>query len=329
MMAMNADEAKAEILKRVVVTRQHVTLAKSFLQRLPGIGPHDPFTLMNQFSRQQGYQHPEKIVLHPSVNPEPLLRQTSGYFTCVLALAEGIWALIHQGYLLHVGNLRAWEAHQEWTTVVPGQGGMSAGWRFPEYTVELPQKIVLAPSYRHECPQPMTDPDLFVLEAGIENADPEIIEALQDAVCCFRHELYRPAVTMLGKAMEGAWIELGCSLARAVPTEGGFNKEKFMGTMSDDNIGIATKIQKVRNLYNQKNLVAHVVKQCGISPKELDNIIIWSDVLRESRNAIHFGVKPTIENSYEKVAVLFIDGAKNLAIMYKIKRIADELPAKI
>ncbi len=72
-----------------------------------------------------------------------------------------------------------------------------------------------------------------------------------------------------------------------------------------------------------------MVKQCGMSPKELDNIIIWSDVLRESRNAIHFGVKPTIENSYEKVAMLFIDGAKSLAIMYKIKRIADELSANI
>ena len=326
---MTADEAKAEILKRVVVTRQHVTLAKSFLQSLPAIGPHDPFILMNQFSKQQGYQLPEKIVLHPSVNSEQPLRQTSGYFVCVLALAEAIWALIHQGYFLYMGNLQAWEAHQEWTTVVPGQGGMSSGWSFPEYAVELPHRIVLAPSYRHECPQPMTDPDLFVLEAGINNADPEIVEALQDAVRCFRHELYRPAVTMLGKAMEGAWIELGCSLARAVSTKGGFNKEKFMDTMSDDNTGIATKIQKVRNLYNQKDLTDHVVKQCGISPKELDNIIIWSDVLRESRNAIHFGVKPTIENSYEKVAVLFIDGAKNLAIMYKIKRIADELSASI
>lgn len=321
---MTADEAKAEILQRVVVTRQNVTLAKSFLQRLQDIGPHDPFILMNQFSKQQGYQLPDKIVLHPSVDPEPPLRQTSGYFACVLAFTEAIWALIHQGYFLCMDNPRAWDAHQEWTTVVPGQGGTSAVWSFPEYSIELPHKIVLAPSYRHERPQPMTDPDLFVLEARIENADPEIIEALKDAVRCFRHELYRPAVTMLGKAMEGAWIELGCSLARTVPAEGGFNKDKFVDIMSDDNTGIATKIQKVRDLYNQKNLIGHVIKQCGISPKELDNIIIWSDVLRESRNAIHFGVKPTIENSYEKVAVLFIDGAKNLAIMYKIKRIVDD-----
>lgn len=129
--------------------------------------------------------------------------------------------------------------------------------------------------------------------------------------------------------MEGAWIELGCSLARAVSPEGGFNKEKSVDIMSDDNTGIATKIQKVRNLYNQKDLTDHVVKQCGISPKGLGNIIIWSDVLRESRNAIHFGVKPTIENSYEKLAVLFIDGAKNLAIIYKIKRIAGELSGSI
>lgn len=321
---MIADEAKAGILQRVVVTRQHVTLAKAFLQTLQHIGPHDPFILMNQFSKQQGYQLPDKIVLHPSVDPEPQLQQTSGYFSCVLALTEAIWALIHQGYFLCMGNLRAWNAHQEWTTVVPGQGGMSAGWSFPEYSIELPHELVLAPSYRHERPQPMTDPDLFVLEAGIENADREITEALKDAVRCFRHELYRPAVTMLGKAMEGAWIELGCSLARTAPAEGGFNKDKLVDMMSDDNTGIAAKIQKVRDLYNQKNLVGHVIKQCGISPKELDNVIIWSDVLRESRNAIHFGVKPTIENSYEKVAVLFIDGARNLAIMYRIKRTADD-----
>ena len=67
---MTADEAKAEILRRVVVTRQDVTLAKSFLQRLQDIGPHDPFILVNQFSEQQGYQRPDKIVLHPSVDPE-------------------------------------------------------------------------------------------------------------------------------------------------------------------------------------------------------------------------------------------------------------------
>jgi hypothetical protein len=323
-MAITADEAKAGISQRVVVTRQSVTLAKSFLQRLQHIGPHDSIVLMNQFSNQQGYQLPDKMVLHPSVDPEPPLRQISGYFASVLAFAEAVWALVHEGYFLCMGNPQVWNAHQEWTTVVPGQGGMSAGWSFPEYSVELPHKIVLAPSYRHERPQSMTDPDLFALEARIANADPEIVDAVKDAVRCFRHELYRPAVTMLGKAMEGAWIELGCSLAHTAVAEGGFDRDKLIGILSDDNKGIASKIQKVRDLYNQRDLVGHVIKQCGISPKELDSIIIWSDVLRESRNAIHFGVKPTVENSYEKVAVLFLDGARNLAIMYSIKRTADD-----
>ena len=69
----------------------------------------------------------------------------------------------------------------------------------------------------------------------------------------------------------------------------------------------------------------HIIKEAEILPSAIDSIIVWSEVLREARNAIHFGAKPTIPNSYEKVSVLLIDGAKNFSVMYKIKSIADNI----
>ena len=80
-------------------------------------------------------------------------------------------------------------------------------------------------------------PTCILLESGVEGADDEIAEALIDTVRCLRNELYRPAVTMLGKAMEGAWIELGVSLAKAMPGE--VDASKFEDVMVDENTGIA------------------------------------------------------------------------------------------
>lgn len=67
--------------------------------------------------------------------------------------------------------------------------------------------------------------------------------------------------------------------------------------------------------------MAQIVLRAG----EIESVVIWSEVLREARNAIHFGVKPVIPNTYEKVAVLLLAAAGNLAKLYHIKRVAQQL----
>ena len=161
-----------------------------------------------------------------------------------------------------------------------------------------------------------------MVEAGIEDAHPEVAEALQDAVACFRHDLYRPTVVMLGKAMEGAWIELGCALARCCLP--GTEADKVEAQLKSDGI-LVRKIQKVVKLYERTDLTQSVVQRSGVRPVELDSVVVWSDVLREARNAIHFGASPSMPNTYEKVAVLLLEAAASLKKMYRVKVAAEQL----
>jgi hypothetical protein len=158
----------------------------------------------------------------------------------------------------------------------------------------------------------------------LEGAHSEVIEAVRDAVLCLRESLYRPAVTQLGKAMEGAWIELGLALAKTLPAADPV-RQKVEENMKDDDRSIAKKITDVRDFYSRRDLLGTVIKQAGVRPEELNSVIVWADVVREARNAIHFGAAPVVANTYEKVVVLFLDGAKSLNLMYVVKRVADTL----
>jgi hypothetical protein len=319
---MTQEEAKEELIRRVVVTRQHVTLAKAFILNLVRIKEYEPTTLSDQFAKQRGFNKPSQISLRPDVD-EAALYQASEYLISILSLGEATWALIHEGVLLYNGHHTNLDTHVRWTTVVAG-GGQSGGWPLEELSMEVPIQITFAPSHRYDTKEVLTNPNLFLLEAGIEGADSEVVEALQDAINCFRKELYRASVILLGKAMEGAWLEMGIALAHSVPSDAHFNKAKFIEMMTDET-PLAKKIDEVRKLYKNKDLVSNVMNQTGIRAGEIEGIVIWSEVLRDARNAIHFGVKPVIPNTYEKVAVLLLAAADNLSKLYHIKRVAEKL----
>jgi len=70
-----------------------------------------------------------------------------------------------------------------------------------------------------------------------------------------------------------------------------------------------------------------IAKKSDIPPNELENILVWSDILRDARNAIHFGVKPAFPNNYEKTATMLLGASKNIPKIYHIKNICDEISA--
>jgi hypothetical protein len=317
---MTEEEVKKEIIKRVVVTRQHLTLAKAFILNLARTDKHDLRRLSDQYAKQRGYNKPKnEIALRPNVD-EASLVEASEYFTSILSMGEATWALIHEGVLLHDGLLTEIDNYLGWTTAIAGSG-QYGGWTFEEFSMKIPVAVTFAPSHRCNTEEVLTDPNLFLLEAGIEGADSEVIEALEDAINCFRKELYRASVVLLGKAMEGAWVEMGIALAHSVPSNAQFNKAKFMETMTDE-ASLVKKINEILKLYKNKDVVGDVAGRFGIRAGELESIVIWSEVLRDARNAIHFGVKPVFPNAYEKVAVLLLAAASNLSKLYHIKQIA-------
>jgi len=331
---MREQEARLRLLDLVNVSYQHVVMAKLFLLETEGNTPFQTDNLIRDFTRLQQVSLPERIVIGSSVDLFSQLNQAADYLTNALALVQGVWSLIHEGYFIPGERIARTAIHEgyfipgeriartalsiRWTSIVPGDSG-GGGWPLEELAITQPYEVFKSPQYRKVQLESFGSADLFVLEAGIGNTDEEIIEAVQDAIRCFRNELYRPCVTMLSKAMEGAWIELGLSLAQHSQ-----RVQKIEASLKSDN-GIAGKITLILKLYENAELDL-VVKSSGIKPAQLQHVNIWSDVVREARNAIHFGVAPTIPNSYEKVSVLLLAAATNLKLLYTIKRAADDCP---
>lgn len=129
----------------------------------------------------------------------------------------------------------------------------------------------------------------------------DVSRAFTEAVKCFRAELFTAALTMLGKASEGSWLELGSALVdRTAPAEAKrFAKQQ--AALEDPNTGTMKKVEAVITIFEHQDLFADVMKNSAVRPQKLKEVSVWSDAVRDSRNTIHFGVDAAIPNTYEKL----------------------------
>ncbi len=319
---MNEDEARKLLLRGVSVTRQKITIAKVFILKN---FQESTTNLIEAFLRHMDAPMPRQVVLHESVDPQTSLKLAAESIAWRLAACEAIWSLIHTNLLLPASShLQEEILSLGWTTVVPGSGGTSSGWKFPEFALAVPARVILPPSRSSSTEQPLTDADLYLHELGTVGVDPEVEDALREAVRCFRHELFTACLAMLGKASEGAWIELGLSLVEAFPKSTSLNVEKWKNTFADSFVGIGKKISGVLKLFERPELKP-VSDRAGIKVQDLRNAVIWADQVRESRNSIHYGAKPAMSNSYEKVAALLIGAIPHMTIIYRLRATARQV----
>ena len=313
---MTPDEAEKYLRNRISVTQQKVTIAKAYAidHFLPNTD-----SLIQNFLNVMEAPMPQQIVIHSSLDTIGQLDKVAESINWRLAMCEAIWGLISANLLIpgqfHMtGHLQA----LSWTTVVPSSGGRSSGWHFDDLSIGVPSKLLFPRSARDRDQQSLADPDLYLHELDIASIHKEVEESLREAVRCFRNDLYTACLAMLGKASEGAWIELGLALVDAVPKGSSFNSTKVKDTIESPFVGIAKKINEVVKLYERKDMLKDVHQRSGVRIQDLRNAVVWSDCVRESRNTVHYGVNPSMKNTYEKVAVLLIGAVTHLKILYKI-----------
>lgn len=317
---MNPDEARATLEENIRVTRQQVTIAKAFILKN---FKQDTEALIADFLKEMEVTVPTQIVIPQTVDTEENLRQAAQGLSWKLAACEAIWGVITSGLIIPCDlSLSEPIGTLQWTMVVPG-GGQSSSWHLEHFSVPVPRRLLMPRSISSELDQPLSDPDLFLHKLKIPNLHGEVQESLREAVLCFRQELYLACLAMLGKASEGAWINLGLTLLNAIPDDGSLKKDKVKSRIEDPFIGIGKKIIETLKLYERKDLLEHVHKTSGVTIQDLRNAVIWSDLVRESRNSIHYGVKPSMPNNYEKVAALLIGAVPHLSLLYKIMSAAN------
>jgi hypothetical protein len=313
---VNPEQAKAELIRGVRVTTQMVTYAKAYM--LKHHAP-DVTALITSLLKNVDARKPESIVIHQSVDTSGMISAAANYFSWRLAACEAIWGLISSNCLIPASSDHYDESNYfSWTTVIPGSGGQSSGWHLDQFSLPVPRKVLLKPSGIYEKDAPLSDPDLYLHEMSIDGMGKDIEDSLRESVQCFKHELYLGSLALLGRASEGAWIELGLALARTVPESAAVNGQKLRESMEDQFVGIGKKIAEVLKMYERRDIFGEYYKSSGYKPSDLKSVVVWSDAVRESRNSIHYGAKPAMSNSYEKVAALLIGAVANFRVIYSI-----------
>ena len=314
---MREEEARAILASSISATRQKVTVAKAAILKLASTVTLSD-RLIDQFLRDIDAVMPEQVVLNPAVDPLATLKKAADSIAWRIAASEAVWELIHANALLPTSpDYNTETIHLAWTTVYQQSGGSSSGWSFPEYVMPIPRSITIPPS-RQAYVEYLVNPDLYLAELGIPNLDKGVQDALTEAIACFRQELFTAAAAMLGKATEGAWLQLGAGLIEALHEPDKHHVERQKADLENPAIGISKKIDLVVTLYERQDLYTAVAERSKVSVQELRVAAVWSDTVRDSRNTIHFGVGPSLPNTYEKLAALILGAAPQLRLLYRV-----------
>lgn len=307
-----------EIRARVAVDAQLLLLAKvSLTEHCTG----EMQSQLDAFVASLDARHPNPVVIHPTVDVEAAIAAVAKNVSAQIALGEALWALIGAGVLVpRSGGNSSPRMAVQWTTVIPGGGGSSSGWHFDDLAIHMPSHFSLAPSRASE-PTHLSDGDLYLTTLG-EDVHPLVDEAIRDAVRCLRADLYLPALAMLGKAAEGIWTLFAAALAAAAPADP--TAAKLGRDVESGTVYFATLLRRTADLYSRQDLFGTIAKASGASLDEVRSAREWTEVVRDSRNVVHFTVATPVPNTYEKAAALFLGAVPNLRVLLAATRAAAE-----
>lgn len=271
---------------------------------------------------------PSEIILHPGVDPIPSLRDASKWISYSLAGCEAICGLVHSGVLIPLSpTLTVFNGAIGWTTVHGRSGGSRDMWRFKQFISAYPSECVRSQAWGQD--QMLADSDLYLQRLSLPHFHVEVRDALKDAVRCFRAELFTPSVVMLGKASEGAWIELGVALALFVGRDDPKLK-KFVDILVGPETGFAKKLRDVVTFYENRQVMFKALgQQSGVTLDDVRTAMLWSDTLRGARNAIHHRASPSIYATYETVATLLFAAVPHLQTIHRLHSTATKASSRI
>lgn len=298
---MNAPEIEQAVRSAIAVTPSLVFQAKAYL--VAHASGHTT-QMVDGFVAEMGATLIQPVVIHPSADYNAVVRAVARWLSCQTAAREAVWALIGSGALVpRSDRMDQPGLDVQWTTVVPGSGGSSSGWRFGD-AIPIPARVSLASAGATH----LTDGDLYLASLDLPDLDSKVAESLREAVACFRHDLFTPAQVMLGRAAEGCWTLLGEALVLAAPGE---TAAQAVGRELGRGLHFAHLPERVATLYTN-TAYAGVVAAGGVSHADLRGIRVWTEALREARNAVHHATDAPLPATWETTAVLLMGALPNL-----------------
>jgi hypothetical protein len=300
------DQAQHYVEQNTVVTQQLMTQAKTYaIERFST----EATQIVDGFLAYMDAQRPGPVVFGESADPATTLRAVTWHMACNLAICEAIWALVYSGvFVMRGAPIQTLEPRvpYEQRTSSSSSGG---NWGFPALSTTYPREIQMGWALRVGAVTPLTDGDLYLQALDVEPLGPLVEESLREAVACFRHDLYTPALAMLTRAVEGAFTELALSLAGATETNYADRARRLRKLVTDPQTSLATLLDRVLAYYVDRDLSEPVWNRSGVAAAHMREVSIWAQGVRESRNVVHYRLRATLSNTYEKVAAYLLGAA--------------------
>lgn len=296
---MSPEEAGRQITDAAVVTREDISRAKSFVFQAENLATD---ALADQWLASQGAVASREIHLDSAVAVDEIaLFSTSCRLR--MALYQALWELVSCAELLPSGETAMWAAQATWRTR-HGGGGIP----LQRLSCPYPRSTQRTPL----ASQPVKDVDIFLkdfdsgLHAGVR-------EAVKQSLACFRRGLYLPSIAMLAAGVEAAWSECGAAVATCLADA------KLQSALLSPVSSVGKKITETRRALDTHQGKS-VIAAAAISRSRIDDAELWTTVLRERRNALHWGKAKSFLADHNDAADLLLGAATHLATLEAIRK---------
>jgi hypothetical protein len=312
---LNDADVRDIVANRISVTPQKIAVMKGLFLKQP-LGNTEGM-IRSAVREAVGYDRPEHVIIRGIDADVIELQRLGDYFSWTFCAVEAVWGLIHAGILFPSSSSSLVELTTT-TQISHHYNGSRASGGDPFDNIGGVRWFPL--QLTKTCSDPkdffLTDPDLYLQSLQPHVPHPEVADALQESVRCFRSELYMASMVMLGKATEGIVIELGTALIDALPLVEQPSQAALRKSLGSISFSLAKKLRDVLHLYESKQ--SHFK---GLSQMKLGDVrlsLVWADSVRDSRNMIHYGNQPNIINTHDKVAAYLLTGSKELRNLYAL-----------
>jgi uncharacterized membrane protein YfbV (UPF0208 family) len=295
---MTPEQAGAHITSALAVTREDIARAKNWIAQAKG---HRPDQMANTWISEQSIEMPRKVDTDAGDCSEVLSNVARAY-SPYLAFFQAVWELVVAGDLIPAGPPDEWKPSLEFKTSHYA-GGIPLAIAFP-----YPQSFVRPPWISGE----PSDPDIFLKGINCNTLHSGVREAIEQSLNCFRRGLYMPATVMLAAAAEAIWTECGAAVAKKL------SNTKLSSVIGDQYSSISKKITELQNALAQANGKS-LLKDAGQNNAKVDEAEVWMTVLRDRRNALHWGKAKSFVADHAETASLLMGAPLHFATLEAIR----------
>lgn len=176
------------------------------------------------------------------------------------------------------------------------------------FTYTAPEKIaILEQTESFAC-----DFDVFLDGTCCAQMHDGIQEAITSSLECFRKGLYMPATVMLAAAAEATWTESGAAIARNL------QDLKLEALFADQYSSISKKVLELRKVLESPT-AKPLLKAASQSIGKVVDAEVWTTVLRDRRNALHWGKAKNFIAGHSETAVLLMAAPIHLNTLESIR----------